>query len=60
MGVDGEIRWYSPNPRGIIPLSRFHAPKTLLSLIRQGRFEIRTDSAFAEVMQACAKRAEGT
>jgi leucyl/phenylalanyl-tRNA--protein transferase len=60
MGDGGEIRWYSPDPRGILPLNQVHVPKTLRSLVRQGRFEIRIDSAFAEVMRACAKRTEGT
>jgi leucyl/phenylalanyl-tRNA--protein transferase len=60
MGEAGEIRWFSPDPRGIIPLDRFHVSKTLRAVIRQGRFEIRLNTAFAEVMRACAKRGEGT
>jgi leucyl/phenylalanyl-tRNA--protein transferase len=52
----GEIRWYSPDPRGIIPLDTFHAPKRLARIIRQGRFELRVDSDFAGVIHACAQR----
>jgi len=52
----GEIRWYSPDPRGIIPLEAFHAPRRLARVIRQGRFEIRVDSDFPAVIGACAAR----
>jgi leucyl/phenylalanyl-tRNA---protein transferase len=60
--ADGDrIRWYSPNPRGIIPLDRFHVPSRLARVIRQSRFEIRADSAFRQVIEACAAdRDEGT
>ncbi|HXH05470.1 MAG TPA: leucyl/phenylalanyl-tRNA--protein transferase [Vicinamibacterales bacterium] len=55
------IRWYSPDPRGILPLDRFHVPRRLARTIRQGRFEIRVDTAFREVIEACARnRDEGT
>jgi leucyl/phenylalanyl-tRNA---protein transferase len=57
MAVDaGEIRWYSPDPRGIIPLDTFHAPKRLGRIVRQGRFDVRVDSDFAAVIRACAER----
>jgi leucyl/phenylalanyl-tRNA--protein transferase len=52
----GEIRWYSPDPRGIIPLETFHASKRLSRVVRQGRFEIRVDHQFAAVIAACAER----
>ncbi|MBP1604548.1 MAG: leucyl/phenylalanyl-tRNA--protein transferase [Acidobacteria bacterium] len=58
---DGEIRWYSPDPRGVLPLGRFHAPRRLLRLVRSRRFEISVDRAFRDVMEACAAdREEGT
>ena len=50
----GEIRWYSPDPRGIIPLEGFHVPKRLARVIRRGAFTIRVDTAFGEVIRACA------
>ena len=52
----GEIRWYSPDPRGIIPLDTFHAPRRLARLVRQQRFEVRVDDDFAAVIKACAAR----
>jgi leucyl/phenylalanyl-tRNA---protein transferase len=50
----GEIRWYSPDPRGIIPLDAFHVPKRLARTARSGRFTIEVDRAFDAVIQACA------
>jgi leucyl/phenylalanyl-tRNA--protein transferase len=56
MAVEGgEIRWFSPDPRGIIPLDAFTPPRRLERLWRQGRFEIRVDTAFGEVIRACAE-----
>jgi len=58
----GEIRWYSPDPRGVIPLDTFHVPKRLARIARAGRFEIRIDSDFPAVIRACAegRAPEGT
>jgi leucyl/phenylalanyl-tRNA---protein transferase len=58
---DGVIRWYTADPRGILPLERFHIPHTLRSLIRQEKFELRIDTAFEATMRGCmGARAEGT
>src|SRR5438046_8874108 len=54
----GEIRWYSPDPRGIIPLDTFHVSRRLARSLRQNRFEIRVDTSFRAVIQACAARAD--
>ncbi|HMQ16958.1 MAG TPA: leucyl/phenylalanyl-tRNA--protein transferase [Phycisphaerae bacterium] len=56
----GRIRWFSPDPRCIIELDRFHVPRTLRKTVRRGVFELRSDTAFAEVIAACAERGEGT
>lgn len=56
MAVDGgEIRWYSPDPRGIIPLDRFHVPARLARVVRAGRFRIEIDRDFDAVIRACAE-----
>ncbi|MBI4580769.1 MAG: leucyl/phenylalanyl-tRNA--protein transferase [Planctomycetes bacterium] len=60
MDVDGEIQWFSPDPRAIIPLDGFHASKTLMQTCRQGKYEVRVDAAFEEVIRACADREDGT
>jgi leucyl/phenylalanyl-tRNA--protein transferase len=56
---DGSIRWYTADPRGVIPLDAFHVPKTLQSIVRHGRFECRINTAFEEVMRACASPRRG-
>ena len=52
----GEIRWYSPDPRGVIPLDTFHVPSRLARSLRAHPFEIRFDTCFAAVIAACAER----
>ena len=52
------IEWFSPDPRGILPLETFHAPSRLKRTMRQSRFEVRIDTAFETVMRACAERDE--
>jgi len=54
----GPISWYSPDPRAIIPLEAFHAPRSLRRVIRNGVFEIRVDTVFEEVIRRCAMREE--
>lgn len=49
------VYWYAPDPRGILPLDQFHVSKNLRKLIRQQKFEVTTDRAFAAVVNACAK-----
>jgi leucyl/phenylalanyl-tRNA--protein transferase len=55
---DPELFWVDPRRRGILPLDAFHVPKRLGRIIRQGGFQIRCDSAFEEVIRACAEATE--
>ena len=55
----GEIRWYSPDPRGIIPLDAFHVPKRLQRVMRSGRFEVRVNTDFRQVIRECAENRGG-
>ena len=52
----GEIRWYSPDPRGVIPLDTFHVSSRLARSLRTRAFEIRVDTSFRAVIEACASR----
>ena len=56
---DGAIYWYEPNPRAIIPLDSFHVPRRLARTVRNGGFEVRVDTEFRAVMEACAEPAPG-
>ncbi|MDP0492368.1 MAG: leucyl/phenylalanyl-tRNA--protein transferase [Verrucomicrobiota bacterium JB023] len=59
MAENGEIYWFSPLKRGVIPLDeRFHIPRGLRKTLRRDPFEVRFDTAFREVMQGCASREE--
>jgi leucyl/phenylalanyl-tRNA---protein transferase len=48
------IEWYCPDPRGILPLDDFHVPKSLARIVRAAKFHIRVDTAFEQVLRACA------
>ena len=50
----GGLEWFSPDPRAVLPLDRFHVPRSLARVVRQGRFEIATDTCFTRVMRECA------
>ena len=52
----GQIQVYSANPRAIMPIEEFHVPRRLARVIRQGKFQIRVNSAFEAVIRGCAKR----
>jgi leucyl/phenylalanyl-tRNA--protein transferase len=46
------IAWFSPDPRGIIPLDGLHVSRSLRRSVR--RFELRMNTSFPDVMRACA------
>src|SRR6266545_3164366 len=50
---DGVIRWFTADPRGIIPLESFHIPRTLRQIVRQNRFDIRINQNFQATMRGC-------
>jgi leucyl/phenylalanyl-tRNA--protein transferase len=54
MPIDGvaEMAWFSPDPRGIIPLADFAPSRSLRRATR--RFTVTADRAFADVMAGCA------
>lgn len=51
---DPTVYWVAPERRGILPLDRFHVPRRLRRTVRRGTFEVRRDTAFAEVIGQCA------
>ncbi|HEX7167268.1 MAG TPA: leucyl/phenylalanyl-tRNA--protein transferase [Acidimicrobiales bacterium] len=51
-GARSQLGWWSPDPRGILPLDGLVVTKSLRRSLR--RFEIRVDTAFDEVVVACA------
>jgi leucyl/phenylalanyl-tRNA--protein transferase len=51
---DPTLYWIDPEKRGILPLRGFHIPRRLRRTVRRNVFEIRCDSAFEQVIRACA------
>lgn len=56
----GEIGWFRPDPRAIIPLNGFHMSRSLAKSIRKEVFDVRVNTDFQAVMRGCAERPEGT
>jgi leucyl/phenylalanyl-tRNA---protein transferase len=54
----GEIGWYSPDPRAIIPLDTFAISRSLRHVLKKNVFEIRLNTAFEDVIHSCAEREE--
>jgi len=50
--------WWSPDPRAVIPLEGLHVSRRLGQTLRQGRFRVTIDAAFAAVVAGCAERGE--
>lgn len=49
---DGTIAWWSPDPRAVIPIDGLHVSRSLKKSMR--RFHFTVNTAFAEVIDACA------
>jgi len=56
MDRQGDIGWFSPDPRGVIPLDAFHVPHGLKRTLRLNPFDVRVDTAFSDVVAGCADR----
>ncbi len=55
---EGGVGWYSPDPRGVLPLEEFHVPHGLKRALRKSPFEVRVNTAFPAVLEGCADRRE--
>lgn len=56
---DMRVFLIDPERRGVIPLDRFHVSKRLARTVRADVFEVRVDTAFRDVVQACAESKPG-
>ncbi len=52
---DTSIFWVEPDFRGVLPLDKFHTPRSLKKAIRRNLFEIRINTAFDQVVEKCAE-----
>lgn len=54
VGRDGPLGWWSPDPRGVLPLDGLRVSRSLRASIRHSRVTI--DAAFDAVVAACAEQ----
>jgi leucyl/phenylalanyl-tRNA--protein transferase len=52
----GNINWYLPDIRTIIPLADYNIPRSTRKAIEEKNFEIRFDNDFESVLEGCADR----
>src|SRR4051794_8542727 len=52
---DPELFWVDPERRGVMPLDRFHVPRSLKKTIRRGVFEVHADRDFMGVLEGCSE-----
>jgi leucyl/phenylalanyl-tRNA--protein transferase len=55
---DRTIGWWSPDPRGILPLDGFRISRSMRQSAK--RYDVRVDTSFAEVIRACANPARAS
>lgn len=55
---DGRLRWFSPDPRGILPLDSFRVPRGLRRVLPRLNFEVTVNTDFDGVVEGCADREE--
>ena len=55
---DEPILWWSPDPRMVLVPGEVRVTRSLAKRMRNGGFELRVDTAFADVMRACAEPRE--
>lgn len=48
------VLWWSPNPRMVLIPNEFRLSDSLVKVLRNGNYQVRTDTAFEQVMRACA------
>ncbi len=56
---DDRLAWFDPDPRGILPLDKFHLPRRLARTVRTTSLRVAIDSDFAATIDGCAESAEG-
>ena len=57
--AEDPILWWSPDPRMVLFPQEFKVARSLRKTLKNGNFEVRTDSAFEQVMRACAAPRRG-
>jgi leucyl/phenylalanyl-tRNA--protein transferase len=53
--VERPLLWFSPDPRMVLEPAALRVSRSLAKTLRQGRFEVRLDTRFDEVVRRCAE-----
>jgi leucyl/phenylalanyl-tRNA--protein transferase len=56
---DPKLYWLDPRLRAVLPLDGFHLSRRLARTVRSGHFEVAANTAFADVLRACAEPRPG-
>jgi leucyl/phenylalanyl-tRNA---protein transferase len=52
--TDDRLVWFDPDPRGVLPLDRFHLSHRMARAVRTTDMRVTADTAFADVIDGCA------
>lgn len=55
---DGRLRWFSPDPRGVLPLDNFKIPHGFRRALPHLDFTVTVNTSFDEIVSGCADRPE--
>lgn len=58
-GEDEPLLWWCPDPRMVLVPEEFRIPRSLAKRLRRRDYEVRADTAFADVIAGCAQPREG-
>lgn len=56
--IDRMLTWFCPDPRAVLELDELHVSRSLAKRLRRKDYEVRMNSAFEQVIRACAARNE--
>lgn len=56
---DADLKWYDPDPRGVMPIDSFKIPSRLKRTVQQQIYTVSINQDFTGVMRACAAPAPG-
>ncbi len=52
--TDDRLVWFDPDPRGVLPLDRFHLSHRMARAVRTTDMRVTADTAFADIIDGCA------
>ena len=54
-GEHDPLLWWSPDPRMVLYVDELHVSRSLRRVLKSGRYHVTCDTAFRDVMRACAE-----